>query len=194
MKYLIKYSPEIAMKSRIVRTRFCRQLRKNLARLLRLHHGLIDLATNPQASGVISVEAHWDYLEISLPPEHDTLRPRIEETLRCTPGIWSFSQVQVHALPDFPAMLALVKAQHAAQLVGKTFAVRCRRTGHHLFRSMDVERFLGAGLLQVQDKGPAGVNLDAPEVTVALEIRDQELFLVERSMDGIGGFPIGKTV
>ena len=193
MKYLIKYSPEIAMKSRIVRTRFCRQLRKNLARLLRLHHGLIDLATNPQASGVISVEAHWDYLEISLPPEHDTLRPRIEETLRCTPGIWSFSQVQVHALPDFPAMLALVKAQHAAQLVGKTFAVRCRRTGHHLFRSMDVERFLGAGLLQVQDKGPAGVNLDAPEVTVALEIRDQELFLVERSMDGIGGFPIGTT-
>lgn len=191
MKFLIKYSPEIAMKSRIVRTRFCRQLRKNLARLLRLHYGLVDLATDPHAPDVIKVEAHWDYLDIDMPPAHQTLLPQIEETLRNTPGIWSFSRVQSHPLPDFPAMLELVKAQHAAALEGKTFAVRCRRAGKHAFRSLDVERFLGTGLLR--DTRAGKVKLDDPDVTVALEIRDQELFLVEASQDGIGGFPIGTT-
>ncbi len=191
MKFLIKYSPEMNMKSRIVRTRFCRQLRKNLARLLRLHLGLIDLATDPHAPNVISVEAHWDYLEIDLPPVHDALQARVEEILRNTPGIWSFSRVQAHALPDFPTMLELVKAQYAPSLHGKTFAVRCRRAGKHPFRSMDVDRFLGAGLLQ--EVPTARVKLDNPEVTVALEIRYQELFLVEASQDGLGGFPIGTT-
>ncbi|MEY4640888.1 MAG: hypothetical protein RLZZ227_882 [Pseudomonadota bacterium] len=191
MKYLIKYSPEMAMKSRLVRTRFCRQLRKNLTRLLRMHHGLVDLATDPFATGPIAVESHWDYLEIDMPPVHAALRPRIEETLRTTPGIWSFSRVQSHPLPDFDAMLALVKVQHAAALEGKSFAVRCRRAGKHPFRSMDVERFLGAGLLQ--ETGALRVKLDNPDVTVALEIRDQELFLVEVSQRGLGGFPIGTT-
>ena len=55
----------------------------------------------------------------------------------------------------------------------------------------DVERFLGAGLLR--DTGAARVKLDDPDVLVALEIRDQELFLVETQQDGIGGFPIGTT-
>jgi thiamine biosynthesis protein ThiI len=191
MKFLIKYSPEMAMKSRIVRTRFCRQLRKNLAKLLRLHHGLVDMAVDPHAPEVIKVEAHWDYLEIETPPAHDALLPRIEETLRNTPGIWSFSRVRAYPLPDFPAMLELVKSQHAEALTGKTFAVRCRRSGKHPFNSLDVERILGAGLLR--DTKAARVKLDDPDITVALEIRNQELFLVEAQQDGIGGFPIGTT-
>jgi thiamine biosynthesis protein ThiI len=56
---------------------------------------------------------------------------------------------------------------------------------------MEVERVLGAGLLQ--EVPSARVKLDAPEVTVALEIKDQELFLIESSQHGIGGFPIGTT-
>jgi thiamine biosynthesis protein ThiI len=191
MKFLIKYSPEMAMKSRIVRTRFCKQLRKNLARLFRLHLGLTDLATDPQAPDAIRVEAYWDYLEIDLPPAHDALLPRIEGILRNTPGIWSISRVRAYPLPDFPTILSLVKAQHATALEGKTFAVRCRRAGKHPFRSMDVERFLGAGLLS--ETGAGRVRLDNPEVTVALEIRDQELFLIEANQAGIGGFPIGTT-
>jgi thiamine biosynthesis protein ThiI len=69
--------------------------------------------------------------------------------------------------------------------------VRCRRAGKHAFRSLDVERFLGAGLLR--DTGAGRVRLDDPEVMVALEIRDQELFLIEAQQDGLGGFPIGTT-
>lgn len=191
MKFLIKYSPEMTTKSRIVRTRFCRQLRKNLARLLRMHLGLVDRAADAHAPDAIAVEAFWDYLEVDIPPVHYALLARIEDILRHTPGIWSFSRVQAHPLPDFDGILALVKQQHAAALDGRTFAVRCRRAGKHAFRSMDVERFLGAGLLR--DTGATRVRLKDPEVTVALEIRDDVLFLVEAEQDGIGGFPIGTT-
>ncbi|MGV3593011.1 MAG: tRNA uracil 4-sulfurtransferase ThiI [Gammaproteobacteria bacterium] len=191
MKFLIKYSPEMTTKSRIVRTRFCRQLRKNLARLLRMHVGLVDRAADAHAPDAISVTAHWDYLDVDIPPAHAALLPQVENVLRNTPGIWSFSRVQAHPLPDFDGILALVKAQHAEALRGKSFAVRCRRAGKHAFRSMDVDRFVGAGLLR--DTDAARVNLTNPDVTVALEIRDDELFLVEASQDGIGGFPIGTT-
>lgn len=191
MKFLIKYSPEMTTKSRIVRTRFCRQLRKNLARLLRMHVGLVDKAADAHAPDAISVTAHWDYLDVDIPPVHAALLPQVESVLRNTPGIWSFSRVQAHPLPDFDGILALVKAQHAEALRGKTFAVRCRRAGKHAFRSMDVDRFVGAGLLR--DTDAARVNLTNPDVTVALEIRDDELFLVEASQDGLGGFPIGTT-
>ncbi|HEY0962042.1 MAG TPA: tRNA uracil 4-sulfurtransferase ThiI [Pseudomonadales bacterium] len=191
MKYLIKYSPEMTTKSRIVRTRFCRQLRKNLARLLRMHVGLVDKAADAHAPDAISVVAHWDYLDVDVPAAHAALLPQVENVLRNTPGIWSFSRVQAHSLPDFDGILALVKAQHAEALRGKSFAVRCRRAGKHAFRSMDVDRFVGAGLLR--DTEAARVNLTNPDVTVALEIRDDALFLVEASQDGIGGFPIGTT-
>jgi thiamine biosynthesis protein ThiI len=189
MKYLIKYSPEMTTKSRIVRIRFCKQLRKNLARVLRRHHALVDRSAAPHDPAAITVEAHWDYLEIAVPEARAELAPRIEETLRNTPGIWNFSRVQAHPLVDLPTTLALVCDLHAERLKGFTFAVRCRRSGRHPFGSMDVERFLGAGLLQ--HTAAAGVNLGNPEVTVALEIRNQELFLIESAQTGIGGFPIG---
>jgi thiamine biosynthesis protein ThiI len=191
MKFLIKYSPEMTTKSRIVRTRFCRQLRKNLARLLRLHVGLVDRYANAQAPDALSVEAHWDYLEVDVPAVHTALVPQIENVLRNTPGIWSFSRVQAYPLPDFEGILGLVKAQHAESLKGKTFAVRSRRAGKHAFNSMDVDRFVGAGLLR--DTEAARVNLTKPDITILLEIRDNELFLVEASQDGLGGFPIGTT-
>lgn len=191
MKFLIKYSPEMTTKSRIVRTRFCRQLRKNLARLMRVHVGLVDRAADAHAPDALTIEAHWDYLEIDVPAAHTALLPQIENVLRNTPGIWSFSRVQAHPLPDFDGILALIKAQHAESLRGKTFAVRCRRAGRHAFNSMDVDRFVGAGLLR--DTEAARVNLTNPDVTILLEIRDNELFLVEASQDGLGGFPIGTT-
>lgn len=189
MKYLLKYSPEMTTKSRIVRNRFCRQLRKNLARVLRLHLGLVDRATGASGPEVIDVDAHWDYLEIVLPDQHVPLMTRIEEILRSTPGICSFSRVQGFPLPGLPQMLELVVALHQERLAGRTFAVRCRRSGRHEFSSMDVERYIGKGILQ--QTGARGVDLGHPEQLVQLEIRDQELFLVEDSQTGIGGFPLG---
>lgn len=190
MKYLLKYSPEMTTKSSIVRTKFCRQLRKNLARILREQLGLHDVASGAKSPESITVEANWDNLQIYIPQGQEGFAPRIEDILRNTPGIWSFSRVLSYPLGNFDEMLAQTKAVYAERLKGKTFVVRCRRAGrHHNFNSMDVERNIGGGLLQQTEA--AGVSLHKPEITVALEIRDEEFFVVDESMVGIGGFPIG---
>lgn len=189
MKYLIKYSPEMTTKSRIVRMRFCRQLRKNVARILREQLGLVDSAANPHHPGCIQVEAHWDNIQVQLPDEHRALAWRVEGILASTSGIWSFSRVQSHALGTMEELLEHVLDVYAARLQGRTFAVRCRRAGRHPFSSMDVERFVGQGLLA--RTGAAGVNLKQPEVVVAIEIRDEALFVVDEALPGLGGFPLG---
>ena len=36
-----------------------------------------------------------------------------------------------------------------------------------------------------------GVKLHTPDVVVNLEVRDDEVFVVDAALDGIGGFPLG---
>src|SRR5690606_7522426 len=70
-----------------------------------------------------------------------------------------------------------------------TFAVRCKRAGKHAFSSVDVEVYVGGALNR--DTGASGVSLDNPGVLVALEIRDDRLYVVDARFEGIGGYPIG---
>lgn len=189
MKYLIKYSGEMTTKSRIVRQQFCRQLRRNLARVLRLHLGLLDKAAAPNDPEAISVDATWDHLQVELTPSQDALAPQVEAVLASTPGIWSFSRVLARPLVDFDDMVEHALAVYGERLRGRTFVVRCRRVGKHSFNSMDVERYVGGGL---RERSQAiGVDLHHPEVAVLLEIRDQTLYIIDESLHGIGGFPLG---
>jgi thiazole biosynthesis/tRNA modification protein ThiI len=189
MKYHIKYSPEMTTKSRIVRTRFCRQLRKNVARVLREQLELRDQAAFPDDPDAALIEAHWDYLEVILPPSRAALAPEVEVVLGNTPGIWSYQRVEERELGSFDDIVKLAAAVCGNQLKGKTFVVRCRRTGKHSFNSMDVERYVGGGLLRCTDA--KGVDLHSPEVTVRLEIRHDRLYIGAEPRDGIGGFPLG---
>jgi thiamine biosynthesis protein ThiI len=190
MKYLAKYSPEITTKSRIIRTRFCRQLRKNLARILREQLGLVDTATTDARNPAhIEVEANWDNLQLRIPPEHARLQPLIEGVLANTPGICNFNRVLVQPLAGLHEILELTLQTWASRLAGKTFVVRCKRRGNQPFSSVDVERFIGAGLKA--GTAASGVSLHAPDVVVNLEVRDDEVFVVDAALDGIGGFPLG---
>ncbi len=189
MKYLIKYAPEMTTKSRVVRHRFCRQLRKNLARILREQLDLPDRAAQPHGESVIDVEANWDNLQISIPRDLEHKLPGIEEVLAHTPGIWTFNKVHEYPRGTLDDMLAQTLALWRERLAGKTFVVRCRRVGRHPFNSMAVERHIGGGLLQ--GSTASGVDLDKAEITIKLEIRDQKFFVVEQQRSGMGGFPIG---
>ena len=189
MKYLIKYSGEMTTKSRIVRQQFSRQLRRNLAKILRLHLGFADKAAAPRNPDAITVEATWDHLQVELPPIHEALAPQVEAILAATPGVWSFSSVLERPLGDFDDMVTQTLAVFGERLRGKSFVVRCRRVGKHTFNSMDVERYVGGGLRQHTQA--SGVDLHNPEVSVMLEIRDQTFYLIDESLRGIGGFPLG---
>ena len=177
MKYLVKYSPEITIKSRPVRSRFARQLQQNLSALLK------------RISDQIKVQGNWDYIEINAPESLNQLQLHIEQVLSSTQGICFFERVQHHLVSTLDDIQAHTLPVFESKLAGKTFAVRCKRAGRHPFTSMDVEKFVGGGL-NVNTEA-AGVNLTEPEVTVKLEVRGSDLFIIEEILPGLNGFPLG---
>ncbi|MEX2367116.1 MAG: tRNA uracil 4-sulfurtransferase ThiI [Pseudohongiellaceae bacterium] len=177
MKYIVKYSTEITIKSRPVRNRFSRQLGKNLRLLL------------AKITDTAQVLVRWDHIELDIDAGHGTQAGQAEEVLGNTPGICTWLRVGKYPLLDFQDVLGHALDIYRDRLQDRTFAVRCKRAGQHAFTSMDVERFVGAGLMQ--QTGARGVNLGDPQVLVALEIRGDELFVIEDSGKGQGGFPTG---
>lgn len=179
MQFILKYFPEVTIKSKPVRKEMSRQLQSNLRKLLR---GLDD---------AIVVTAGWDTLAIDCPSDDEDLCRRVISLLGDTPGIAHFLEVVEHPLGDMDAVARQVGELWQARLVGKSFVVRCKRAGEHDFRSNDVERYVGGALLHGGETG--GVDLHHPDVTVALEIRHDRLYIVKQRHEGLGGFPLGSV-
>jgi len=74
---------------------------------------------------------------------------------------------------------------------GETFAVRARVVGEHPFRSKDVESAVGAVILEALKDRSVSVNLDNPDKTVYVEVRDSSAYLYTELLDGPGGLPYG---
>ena len=166
---LIRLAGEISIKSRATRTAFIRRLRKNLEDAL------------SSVGGEARLEAGWDRLYI---------RGASDEVLAVLPrvfGISSFSAVEVETTATLPAILDAGEAVFADRLGGKTFAVRARRAGQHAFSSRDVLVDLGSRLLPHS----AGVDLDDPDVTVRVEVRNDRAYLFGDRTTGAGGLPLG---
>ncbi|MAY03719.1 MAG: tRNA 4-thiouridine(8) synthase ThiI [Gammaproteobacteria bacterium] len=177
MKYLLKYSPEITIKSRPVRSRFVKQLRKNLQKLL------------GELEDKVTVTSRWDYLEVDSPFSEGKQKQKLESVLCDTPGVNTIALSRHYPLTDMDDILARTLELYRERLQGRTFAVRCKRAGKHSFSSVDVERYVGGGLNQQTEA--AGVKLNQPDITVRLEIREQDVFIIDEIKSGMGGFPLG---
>lgn len=177
MKFIIKFFPEITIKSRIVRKQFVKLLRDNLRTLLK--------PVDPN----IDIDRDWDKLTIESQLSDDATRQSIIEVLGNTPGIAYFLDVLEFPLVDLHDIYEKTAALWLDRLRDKTFSVRCKRSGEHAFNSLDVERYVG-GLLN-QNSGARGVDLRNPDEQVRIEIRDHRLFIVNERYPGIGGFPLG---
>lgn len=180
MKFIVKLFPEISIKSKPVRQRFVKQLRQNISTVLKR-----------EFSGV-AVQGYWDKVEVNVNDDLDYAQ-KVAETLQRIPGIANIIRVQKYTIEDidqnFEVMLTLTQQIFAEQLHGKRFVVRVKRAGKHNFTSTELERFIGGGLLQRLETG--GVDLKNPELTVKLEVRDSDLYVIEQRYEGLGGFPIG---
>jgi thiamine biosynthesis protein ThiI len=113
MRYLLKYSPEITIKSRPVRNRFVKQLCHNLRKLLQM------------LDDAIEVSSHWDYLQVTVPETRSGLQQSLEKILSDTPGISTYARVHQYPLVDFEELLRHTLEHYRKRLAGKTFAVRC---------------------------------------------------------------------
>jgi thiamine biosynthesis protein ThiI len=177
MKFILKYFPEITIKSDPVRKRMSRQLTENLRILLR------------RFDKGAKVTQLWDKLEVFVPGEEPEQVQAVTDLLACVPGVANFARVQVHPLGDLEDIFQRTHAAWAEALAGKTFCVRVKRNGTHPFTSTEVERYVGGGLLH--NSAARGVDLHQPDITVKLEIHQEQLYVVEQAYAGLGGFPIG---
>lgn len=179
MQYVVKFFSEIAIKSKPVRRRFLRQLVTNLRSVL------------AEIDPAVEVQKGWDKLRVQAPGLEPAQCRRLVEAMCSTPGITYVLEVQEHPLGEVDAIADHVLPVYRESLQGRTFAVRCKRSGHHDFTSVDVERAVGAALLA--RTGAAGVNLDKPQVTVELEISRRTLYVIARRHHGLGGYPVGSV-
>lgn len=177
MHFIVKVFPEIIIKSPPVRKRFIKQLRDNLRRLLE------DVGVD------IDVQRDWEKIEIVAPDADTSVTARVAEVLAHTPGIANFSLIKAYPLGDLEDIYQKVLPHWRDALEGKTFCVRAKRHGNHDFTSVQVEQYVGGGLLQ--NSQAKGVDLHHPDVVVQLEIKKNRLFVITSKTQGLGGFPLG---
>ena len=177
MKVIVKPFAEITIKSRPVRKQFVRQLAKNIRTVLR------DL------DPALKVEGEWDNIELETAQTEPKLLAEMLARLRCTPGIAHCLEVHEYPLGDFDDIVDKCKLHFGAQLAGKVFAVRCKRSGKHPFSSVEVATHVGSRLRR--ECGAAGIDLKQPEVEVRFEVRYDRLYIIHAQHDGMGGYPLG---
>ncbi|NVM52997.1 MAG: tRNA 4-thiouridine(8) synthase ThiI [Candidatus Helarchaeota archaeon] len=72
-----------------------------------------------------------------------------------------------------------------------TFAIKTRRVGNHSFTSQDISTEVGAFILENLAERKISVNLTNPMHTINIEIRDQNCFLFNQTLQGFAGLPYG---
>lgn len=178
MKLLIRPAPEVAIKSKPVRRQQMRHLRQNIRKLL--------ARLDPE----IRVEGSWDRVDVEVPDGRGLSGPALELLLRI-PGISTIQEIGAFPFVSLEDVAKKAVEAFADRLTGKTFAVRARRHGEHSFRSIDLERTVGAALMQAS--GASGVDLKSPQVEVRIEVQDDQFHIAHRKHRGLGGYPLGSV-
>jgi thiamine biosynthesis protein ThiI len=177
MKYIVKLAPEIAIKSKVIRKKFTNLLKKNLGKALRKY------------DEEVVVLSDWDKILIETSKEDSETESQIQKKLARVSGVYSFAKYESFPLVDFEDCLKKVSLHYAELLEGKSFCVRVKRAGEHDFRSIDLEKYLGGGLLR--RTGALKVQLKNPEVTVNIEVKEDKFYILTEKKKGINGFPLG---
>ena len=176
MKFIVKLQAEITIKSRPVRKRFTKILESSIKNVLR------------RVDEQVTTRMNWDNIEVNTANNTPENRLKLIDTLKSIPGIPTFLEVQQTDFTDVHDIYEKTLAVHAKNIENKSFCVRVKRTGKHDFNSIKVEQYVGGGLNQQVES--ARVKLTKPDVTVYLEIKNENLFIVTERHKGMGGFPI----
>ena len=176
MKFIVKLFPEIMMKSKPVRTRFTKMLETNIRNVLK------------KVDETAKVKREWDKIMVLVPDDRQDLVEAFADRLACIPGIAHILQVSESTFESVDDIYQQTLAVYKEELAGKTFCVRVKRVGNHDFKSIEVERYVGGGLNQFTEA--TGVRLKNPDMTINLEIDKESLYLVDKRIQGLGGYPM----
>ena len=170
---LVRYG-ELALKSAPVRREFERALRQNIVELF--------------AAAGVSCRIRADHGHLYVEADDGAQAARL---LTRVFGVTSVSEVvDVEADPVVITEGLLVLAEPRLT-PGRRFAVRARRTGTHAFSSQALAASIGAAVLDRWPERHLVVDLDDPEVELAVEVRGPRAYLSLDRRSGPGGLPLG---
>ena len=174
-KFILKLFPEIMIKGATAKRQMIGQLYANVKTLLE------------KIDSEIQVRKFSDKIEVLTPI---LLTDKVRQRLLDTPGIEIILEaLQFDDMRNLDDIKKKVGEIVANNLENKTFVVRAKRSGKHDFNSMELERVVG-GYLLAHSKAK-GVSLKNPDVTVSLELVENQLNIITAKYKGLGGFPIG---
>jgi thiamine biosynthesis protein ThiI len=169
MKALVRLTADVTTKAHATRKRFTRRLVDNLRSALK-------------ANG-LEADIRWNLARIYL--EYDD--PRTLAVARRVFGIHSVSPCREERIQNLDDLLRIGVDAARERVRGRRFAVRARvRDGTVGFGSRDVEQQLGAALVAF-----GTVDLDHPEVTLRVEVRNGTAWFFDQALPGEGGLPVG---
>jgi len=174
-KFILKLFPEIMVKGSAAKKQMVAQLYNNLLTLLKP----IDKA--------IEIKKFSDKIEVVTPVAQVE---KVRTALLQTPGIEQVLEaLQFDQMETLDAIKAKVAEVVADTIKGKSFVVRAKRTGTHPFNSSEMERVVGGYTLAHTDAKK--VDLHTPDVTIRIELINNQLNIITAKHDGLSGFPIG---
>lgn len=171
---LLRFSGELSTKAKATRRQFVTQLMRNLRDAL-------------AAEGVAGeIERHYDRLFVHLPASEAAPG---EQALGRVFGVQSLSRAVRREVGGLDELVDQGEALFGEAVRGRRFAVRARVVGArraHAPRRREIEVALGARL----EPASAGVDLEAPELTVRLELYGDHAYYFTDTRSGAAGLPL----
>lgn len=173
---IIRFSGELGLKKHWTRKRYGRYLARNLKKTLK-HYGV-------SYTELVRKHARF-YLKTSSAVEAAKKMARVFGISSVSPAIETSSK-----LDDIIDKSLLLVEKMLKD--GDSFAVKCKRTGKQGYSSTDVRNLLGQRVLdEFGEKLGLSVDLDNPDVTLGVEVRNEQAFIYLQVIEGVGGMPLG---
>ena len=174
-KFILKLFPEIMVKGSSAKRQMVGQLYNNLLKML------------GRFSEEIHVRKFSDKIEVVTPIEFVV---EVRQLLLDTPGIEQVLEaLQFDKMNTLDEIKVKVGEVMHHEIEGKTFVVRAKRSGTHDFRSTELEQTVGGYMLATYPSH--GVDLHNPEVTIRIELLNNQLNIITTKHVGLSGFPLG---
>jgi thiamine biosynthesis protein ThiI len=173
MPILVAYN-EIALKSKYVRSTLEKRLASQIEHVLR-KAGYCEAKARRQFGRIIIDGA---------PSEAATIVANVFGVVHAIPAEESGSGID-----DVIALGLKVAGDILKE--GSTFAIRPKVIGEHPYGSRDIAVKAGAAINEAYSGRSVKVNLTSPDVTVGIEVRDNDAYIYSKILGGVGGLPYG---
>ncbi len=174
-KFILKFFPEIMIKGSSAKRQMVGQLYGNVQKL------------TSRISEDIQTKKFFDKIEVVCPID---VVVEVRQKLLETPGIeLVLEALQFDKVNTLNEIKVIVHEQMSKEIEGKTFVVRAKRSGTHDFKSTNIEQTVGGYMLA--HGSSKGVDLHNPEITINIELLNNQLNIITRRYKGLAGFPLG---